>query len=509
MRKIHEVLRLHFEHGRSKREIARIIKASPTTVSDYLARAKVAGLSFPLPPEFDDAALERLLFPPSEPSSVKRPAPSWATVHNELRRKGVTLELLWQEYKAEQTDGLQYSAFCDHYRRWRQQLSLSMRQAHTPGERLFVDYAGQTVDVTDGATGEIRGAQVFVAVLGASNYTYLEATWSQQLPDWIGSHVRALEFFGGCTELWVPDNLRSGVTKASRYEPDLNPTYHDLAEHYGVAVLPARARRPKDKAKVENGVLVVTRWVLARLRHQRFFSLNELNRALRTLLLDLNQRPFKKLPGCRASAFAEMDQPALRPLPQQRYEYAEWKVARVGVDYHVEIDGHYYSVPCQHARAQVAVRVTKATVEVFQRGQRIASHAYCTFKGRHTTIETHMPTAHREVAGWNATTLTARAAAIGPRCAVLVERLLHQRRHPQQAYRSCLGVLSLGQQYGVERLEAACARALKYSAVSWKSVQAILKNGLDLQPQGAQRTLDLPEHDNLRGAAYYQSNQLH
>lgn len=509
MRKIHEVLRLHFEHGRSKREIARIIKASPTTVSDYLARAKVAGLPFPLPPEFDDAALERLLFPPSEPSSVKRPAPSWATVHNELRRKGVTLELLWQEYKAEQTDGLQYSAFCDHYRRWRQQLSLSMRQAHTPGERLFVDYAGQTVDVTDGATGEIRGAQVFVAVLGASNYTYLEATWSQQLPDWIGSHVRALEFFGGCTELWVPDNLRSGVTKASRYEPDLNPTYHDLAEHYGVAVLPARARRPKDKAKVENGVLVVTRWVLARLRHQRFFSLNELNRALRTLLLDLNQRPFKKLPGCRASAFAEMDQPALRPLPQQRYEYAEWKVARVGVDYHVEIDGHYYSVPCQHARAQVAVRVTKATVEVFQRGQRIASHAYCTFKGRHTTIETHMPTAHREVAGWNATTLTARAAAIGPRCAVLVERLLHQRRHPQQAYRSCLGVLSLGQQYGVERLEAACARALKYSAVSWKSVQAILKNGLDLQPQGAQRTLDLPEHDNLRGAAYYQSNQLH
>jgi transposase len=509
MRKIHEVLRLHFEHGRSKREIARIISASPTTVSDYLARAKVAGLGFPLPPELDDAALERRLFPPSEPSSVKRPTPSWAAVHNELRRKGVTLELLWQEYKAEQPDGLQYSAFCDHYRRWRQQLSLSMRQTHTPGERLFVDYAGKTVGVTDGATGEIREAQIFVAVLGASNYTYLEATWSQQLPDWIGSHVRALDFFGGCTALWVPDNLRSGVTKASRYEPDLNPTYHDLAEHYGVAVLPARARRPKDKAKVENGVLVITRWVLARLRHQRFFSLNELNRALRTLLLDVNQRPFKKLPGCRASAFAEMDQPALRPLPQQRYEYAEWKVARVGVDYHVEIDGHYYSVPCQHARAQVDVRVTQTTVEVFQRSQRIASHAYCTFKGRHTTIAAHMPAAHREVAGWNATTLAARAEAIGPRCAVLVERLLHQRRHPQQAYRSCLGVLSLGQRYGVERLEAACARALKHGAVSWKSVHAILKNGLDLQPQGAQRALDLPEHENLRGAAYYQSHQLH
>lgn len=509
MRKIHEVLRLHFEHGRSKRDIARIINVSPTTVSDYLARAKLAGLTFPLPSEVDDAALERRLFPPSEPSSVQRPAPAWPTVHNELRRKGVTLELLWQEYKADQPEGFQYSAFCEHYRRWRQHLSLSMRQTHTPGERLFIDYAGQTVGITDGSTGEIRDAQVFVAVLGASNYTYLEATWSQQLPDWIGSHVRALDFFGGCTELWVPDNLRSGVSKASRYEPDINPTYQDLAEHYGVAVLPARARRPKDKAKVENGVLVVTRWVLARLRHQRFFSLNELNRALHGLLHDLNQRPFKKLPGCRASAFAEMDQPALHALPVLRYEYAEWQVARVGVDYHVEVDGHYYSVPCQHARAEVDVRVTKTTVELFQRGQRIASHLYCAFKGRHTTIDAHMPAAHREVAGWNADTLTSRAVAVGPRCAVLVERLLHQRRHPQQAFRSCLGVLALGQKYGITRLEAACARALKHSAVSWKSVQAILKNGLDLEPQTTQRTLDLPEHENLRGAAYYQSNQLH
>lgn len=509
MRKIHEALRLHFEHQLSRREISRILNVSPTTVSDYLARAKVAGLSYPLPPEVDDAALDRLLFPPSEPSSVQRPAPSWPTVHNELRRKGVTLELLWQEYKAEQSDGFQYSAFCDHYRRWRQHLSLSMRQIHTPGERLFIDYAGQTVGIIDGSTGEIREAQIFVAVLGASNYTYIEATWSQQLPDWIGSHVRALDFFGGSTELWVPDNLRSGVSKASRYEPDINPTYHDLAKHYDVAVLPARARRPKDKAKVENGVLVVTRWVLARLRHQRFFSLNELNRALRGLLLDLNQRPFKKLPGCRASAFAEMDQPALRALPELRYEYAEWKVARVGVDYHVEADEHYYSVPCQHARAEVDVRVTKATVEVFRRGLRIASHAYSTFKGRHTTIDAHMPPAHREVAGWNEDTLTARAGAVGARCAVLVERLLHQRRHPQQAFRSCLGVLSLGQKYGITRLEAACARALKHNAVSYKSVQAILKNGLDLEPRAAQRTLELPEHENLRGAAYYQSNQLH
>lgn len=509
MRKIHEVLRLYFEHDRSKREIARIIGASPSTVSDYLARAKLAGLSYPLPEGLDESALERMLFPPGAPSSVQRPAPDWQRVHNELRRKGVTLELLWQEYKAEQAEGFQYSAFCDHYRRWRCRLSLSMRQTHTPGEKLFIDYAGQTVSVTDGATGEIRQAQIFVAVLGASNYTYIEATWSQQLPDWIGSHVRALNFFGGSTELWVPDNLRSGVSKALRYEPDINPTYHDLATHYGVAVLPARARHPKDKAKVENGVLIVSRWVLARLRHQRFFSLNELNRALRVLLKDLNQRPFKKLPGCRASAFAEMDQPALRALPQQPYEYAEWKLARVGIDYHVEVDGHYYSVPYRHAREQVEVRMTAATIEVFHRGQRLASHVCSPFKGRHTTIDEHMPPAHREVAGWNADTLSQQAVAIGPRCAVLVERLLHGRRHPQQAFRSCLGVLRLGQQYGIERLEAACARALKHNAVSWKSLQSILKNGLDLQPQGPQRSLDLPEHENLRGAAYYQSKHLH
>lgn len=509
MRKIQEVLRLYFGHSRSKREIARIIGVSPTTVSDYLARAKLAGLSYPLPSELDEPSLERLLFPPSEPSSVQRPAPDWLRVHNELRGKGVTLELLWQEYKAGQEDGFQYSAFCDHYRRWRQRLSLSMRQTYTPGEKLFIDYAGQTVAVTDGATGEIKQAQIFVAVLGASNYTYIEATWSQQLPDWIASHVRALNFFGGCTELWVPDNLRSGVTKASRYEPDLNPTYQDLANHYGVAVLPARVRRPKDKSKVENAVLVMSRWVLARPRHQRFFGLGELNREMRALLTALNQRPFKKLPGSRASAFAEMDQPALRPLPAQPYEYAEWKLARVGVDYHVEVDGHYYSVPYQHAREQVDVRVTGATVEIFRHGQRLASHAHCAFKGRHTTVDMHMPRTHREVAGWSAEKLTSRATAIGPRCTTLVERLLHQRRHPQQAFRSCLGVLRLGQEFGNARLEAACAHALKLNAVSWKSLQSILKNGLDLQtPPGAQRTLDLPEHENLRGAHYYQSNSI-
>ena len=507
MRKITEVLRLYFEFKRSKREIARIIGASPSTVTDYLSRAKLAGLSYPLPPGVDEAALDSQLFPPNEHSAVQRPAPDWAAVHAGLRRKGVTLDLLWQEYKAEQNDGFQYSAFCEHYRRWRQHLSLSMRQTHTPGERLFIDYAGPTVGITEMESGEIRQAQIFVAVLGASNYTYIEATWSQQLPDWIGSHVRALDFFGGATELWVPDNLRSGISKASRYEPDINPTYQDLAMHYDVAVLPARARKPKDKSKVENGVLIVERWVLARLRHQRFFSLNELNRMLRTLLADLNQRPFKRLPGSRASAFAEMDQPALRALPLKLYEYAEWRLARVGVDYHVEADGHYYSVPCQHARQQVDVRLTASVVELFQRGVRLSSHVRSEFKGRHTTIDAHMPPAHRAMAGINAESLLRQAAAIGPHTETLVERLLHQRRHPQQAFRSCLGVLQLARQFGVVRLEAACVRALKHNAVSWKSLQSILKNGLDQQvPDAGERALDLPEHENVRGAAYYKSN---
>ena len=505
MRKIQEVLRLYFGHSRSKREIARIIGVSPTTVSDYLARAKLAGLSYPLPSELDEPSLERLLFPPSEPSSVQRPAPDWLRVHNELRGKGVTLELLWQEYKAGQEDGFQYSAFCDHYRRWRQRLSLSMRQTHTPGEKLFIDYAGQTVAVTDGATGEIKQAQIFVAVLGASNYTYIEATWSQQLPDWIASHVRALNFFGGCTELWVPDNLRSGVTKASRYEPDLNPTYQDLANHYGVAVLPARVRRPKDKSKVENAVLVMSRWVLARLRHQRFFSLGELNREMRALLTALNQRPFKKLPGTRREWFERLDRPVLRPLPPRRYEVATFKQCRVNVDYHVEIDGHYYSVPHALVRKAVEARVTRHTIEILYGGKRVALHARNTRKGSHSTVKEHMPVAHRAHLEWTPGRLLNWAASIGPSVAVIVEYQLTHKSHPEMGYRACLGLLSLAKKYGKERLEAACARAVAIGSLTRKSVVSILENHLDRQATlpVSQAEWHSPMHDNVRGPDYY------
>jgi transposase len=430
-------------------------------------------------------------------------------VHRELRRKSVTLDLLWQEYKADHPDGYRYSWFCEHYRQWAGRLSVSLRQTHTPGEKLFVDYAGQTLPIIDGLTGEIRQAQLFVAVLGASNYTYAEATWTQQLPDWIGSHVRVFEFLGGVPAILVPDNLKSGVKRASFYDPDLNPTYRDLAAHYGVAVLPARPRKPKDKAKVEGGVLIVERWILARLRNQRFFSLAEANRAVTELLELLNQRAFKKLPGCRHSAFIEMDRPALAPLPQHRYEYAEWKTARVGIDYHVEVVGHYYSVPYRFARQQIEARITAATVEAFHRGQRIAAHGRSLQKGHHTTLTAHMPPAHQAIGGWNDQRLLDWAMRIGPHTQAAVRVMLGARKHPQQSYRACLGVLRLATSFGDERLEAACSRALSLNAASYRSIHSILKHGLDRLDANRKRATtatqaSLPlEHANVRGPDYY------
>ena len=504
MRKITEALRLHFEHDRTNREIAQAIGTSPTTVGQYLRRAREAGFAYPLPEGLDDAAIETRLFPPVVSADVVRFEPDWAWVHREMRRKSVTLDLLWQEYKAEHPDGYRYSWFCERYRQWSGKLSVSMRQTHTPGEKLFVDYVGQTLPIIDGATGEIRQAQLFVAVLGASNYTYAEATWTQKLPDWIGSHVRTFEFLGGVTEIIVPDNLKSGVKHASYYDPEINPTYLDLARHYGVAVLPARPYKPKDKAKVEGGVLIVERWILARLRNQRFFSLAEANRAIAELLASLNQRPFKKLPGCRHSAFLEMDRPVLKPLPQSRYEYAEWKTARVGIDYHIEVAGHYYSVPYRHARQPVEVRITATTVEAFHRGQRIAAHVLSPIKGRHTTLDAHMPPQHQAIAGWNDQRLLDWAQGIGSSTEAAVQVMLGSRKHPQQSYRACLGVLRLAKGFGNDRLNAACARALKLNAAGYRSIHSILKNSLDKQQPAIATQASLPlDHANVRGPDYY------
>ena len=505
MRKIKEVLRLKWAKGMSNRKIATSSGIGRPTVSEYLRRATEAGLTWPLPADLDDARLERLLFPPPpDLPAQERGIPDWAHIHGELKHKGVTLFLLWQEYRQANPDGYQYSWFCEHYRAWQGKLDVVMRQDHRAGEKLFVDYAGQTVPIIDRATGEIRETQIFVAVLGASNYTYAEATWSQSLPDWIGSHVRTFRFLGGVPELVVPDNLRSGVSKAHRYEPDTNPTYQDMASHYGVAILPARVRKPRDKAKVEGGVLIVERWILAALRHRQFFSLAELNRVISELLEKLNARPFRKLPGCRREHFEQLDRPALQPLPAEPYVYAEWKKARVHIDYHVAIEGHYYSVPYALIKKEVDVRITRNTIECFHRGNRVASHQRSHYKGRHTTVTAHMPESHRQAGEWSPERLMRWASKTGPATEKLIQNVLGSRKHPQQAYRSCLGILRLSKPYGDERLEAACRRALTLGSCRYKSIESILKHRLDEQPLETQQELALPDtHDNIRGPAYY------
>jgi transposase len=502
MRKIREVLRLRAA-GRSQRQIAASLGMGQSTVGDCLTRARLAGVGDPA--ELDDAALERALYPPKPAvPAQQRGQPDWGYVHRELRRKGVTLFLLWEEYKADHPLGFQYSWFCLHYRAWAGKLDVVMRQHHRAGEALFVDYAGQTAAVIDRHTGELREAQIFVAVLGASNYTYAEATWTQSLPDWIGSHQRAFAFLGGVPETVVPDNLKSGVTKAHRYEPDVNRSYADMAGHYGVAILPARPVKPRDKAKAEVGVQVVERWILARLRNRSFFSLAELNGAIAELLPMLNERAFKKLPGSRRSLFEQLDRPALAALPARVYEFATWRKARVSIDYHVEVEGHYYSVPYQLVKLEVEARISAHTVEILHGGKRVASHQRATQPHGHTTVNEHMPRPHREYAEWSPQRLVEWARNTGPATAELVGRILGARRHPQQGFRSCLGILRLGKTHGEARLEAACARALRIGAVSYKSIASILKYKLDAQPlpEAPQETLPLV-HDNLRGPNYY------
>ena len=505
MRKIKEVLRLFWDCQQSQRQIALQCNISRPCVSEYLRRAKEAELPWPLPDELDDAQLERLLFPPApQLPKAERGVPDWSVVFLELKKKNVTKFLLWQEYRSANPKGYNYSWFCDHYRRWLGTRDLSMRQTHHAGEKLFVDYAGHTIAVIDARTGEISQAEIFVAVLGASNYTFAEATASQSLPDWIGSHVRAFEFFGGVTELLVPDNLKSGVTTAHRYEPDLNPTYQDMAQHYGVAVIPARVRRPKDKSKAEVGVQVVERWILAALRHSSFFSLQQLNERIQALLVDLNNRPFRKLPGSRRSQFEALDRPALNPLPERPYIYADWKKARVNIDYHVEVDGHYYSVPHSLVKQQIDIRYTEHNIECFYKNQRIASHCRSRQKGHHTTVREHMPDSHRQYGDWSPQRLIRWAEKYGKCTAELINQIMQSRHHPEQGYRSCLGILRLEKTYGAERLEAACRRALLLETRRYKSVESILKHGLDKTDPAPEIEPSLPEdHSNIRGSSYY------
>ena len=504
MRKIREVLRLKWGLQFADRKIARSLGISRSTVADYVRRAQEAGLSWPFSDEVDDAVLDARLFPPPAPSSVPRALPDWEGVNRELRKKGVTLQLLWLEYKEDHPDGYQYSQFCELFRRFQGKLDLVMRQPHRAGEKVFVDYAGMTLPIINAKTGEVQEAQLFVGVLGASNYTFAEVTWTQRLPDWLGSHVRMFEFFGGVPEVVVPDQLRSGVKDPCYYEPDLNPSYQDLATHYGISVIPARPRHPKDKAKVEVGVQLAERWILARLRNDTFFALHEANREVRRQLEKLNDRPFKKMDGCRRLWFEQLDKPALRPLPCVRYEYGEWQKALVNIDYHIAVDRHYYSVDHSLRGKQVEVRKSATTVEVFFKHRRVAVHVRSYRPGGFTTCPDHMPKAHRAHLEWTPDRLVRWARKVGPQTAQLVRRILESRPHPEQGYRSCLGIMRLEKEFSRERLETAAHRALTVGACSYRSVHSILKKGLDRLPIEEQAELPLPiHHANVRGPGYY------
>lgn len=507
MRKIREILRLKYEQGCSVRQIATSCNVSLSTVSDYLLRAHKAELTWPLPPELDDTALEYRLFPPThQVQKNKRQMPPMDYLHQELKKKGVTLQLLWYEYKQANQDGYQYSQFCELYRRWAQTLDVCLRQEHRAGKKLFVDYAGDTIPIIDSQTGEEHQAQLFIAVLGASNYTFVEASESQKLQCWINSHIHAFEYFGGVPEIVVPDNMKCSITNPCRYEPDINPTYLELAQHYGVTVIPARPVKPKDKAKVEAGVLMAKHWILAALRNQTFFSIEELNQAIREKLKILNHRKFKKLDTTRAELFKTVEKPALRQLPTRPYEFAQWKKATVNIDYHIEVDHHYYSVPYQLVRQQCDVRITATTVEFLFKNCRVASHQRSYRKGGFTSLPEHRPKAHQQYLEWTPSRIINWAGKNGTHTSELVSQILKHKPHPEQGFRSCLGIIRLAKKYSPERLEAACKRALKIKAYSYKSVSSILKTGLDQQPLLLDDTY--PEktviHQNIRGEDYYQ-----
>jgi transposase len=503
MRKIREVLRLRLGQELSQRVVARSLGLSLGAVNGYLSRARRAGLGWPLPEELDDERLEALLYPPPpDVPGERRPVPDWAEVHRELRRPNVTLGLLWEEYRDHAPDGFGYSWFCELYRAWSGRLKPTLRQIHVAGERMFVDFAGHTMEVFDGATGEARRAEIFVAVLGASSYTYAEATWSQALPDWIGAHVNALAFFGGAPRQIVCDNLRSGITRACFYEPMINRTYADMAAHYRTAVIPARPYKARDKAKVEVGVQVVQRWILARLRHRRFFSLAELNLAIRELLVELNERPMRGWGVTRRALYEQLDRPALQALPSMPYEYAEWRRCRVNLDYHIEIERHYYSVPFRLLRQEIEARITTKTVEIFHRGKLVAAHLRSLLRHRPSTVADHMPSSHRRYRDWTHERIRREAAAIGDDTATLVELILSSRPHPEQGFRSCIGILRLQKNYGAERIDAACARALALGTRSYRSVATILRNRQDGKTP-AEAGQPGMFHENIRGPGYY------
>jgi transposase len=509
VKKTKEILRLKLTEKRTNREVAASVGCSPSKVHNCLARFEASGLSWPLPPEMDDEALEAKLYysGPAFPKS-RREEPEWGYVHKELRRKGVTLYLLWEEYRqTHPEDGYQYSRFCDLYRRYSKTLDVTMRQTHKAGDKAFVDWSGDGIDIVNRETGEVTEAPVFVGVLGASGYTFVTARESRESRHWIRCHMEMYEYFGGVPSATVPDNEKTGVTHACLYEPDLNLTYAEFARHYETAVLPTRPNKPKDKAKVENGVLCAQRWILAALRNHTFFSVEQANEAIAEKLEEYNARNYQRLGVSRRELFETLDRPALKPLPSTRYEFGEWSKPKVNIDYHVEVDKHFYSVPYRLVGERMEARRTASTVEIFFKGRRVASHPRSYVKSGASTLPEHRPENHRAHQEWSPERIISWAKKSGTHTAQVAEHILASRQYPEQGYRSCLGLMRLGKSYGDDRLEAASRRSLVIGSPSYKTIKSILEKGLDKQPLPPVKTelptMTLPDHENIRGPEYY------
>lgn len=502
MRMIREVLRLYHSCGLSRKEISKSLGCSRGAVAEYIQRAQAAGMSWPLPDELDDSQIEQRLFPPVA-QRKDRPLPDFNYIQTELKKKGVTLQLLWAEYREEYPNGVSLSQFYTLYARFAKSLDIVMRQEHKAGHKAFSDFAGKTLSITNPYTGEVEPAHLFVCTLGASNFTFADLFLAESTESWCNGHAAAFSYFDGCPKIVVPDNPKPVITKACPYEPDVNPSFAQMAAYYDVAVIPARVRRPKDKAVVEAAVGLATRWVLAVLRKRTFFSLAEARVAVRELVDKLNDRPFKKMPGSRRSLFESVERPALKPLPLVPYEHAQFKKASVNIDYHVEYDKHFYSVPCQFRGEVVEVRATSTTVEIFRRGKRIASHPRSAAINKATTLIEHRPKSHQQYGDWPPERIINWAQKIGPAAADLVEAIMARQKYPELGYRSSLGVLRLAKKFGEDRLESACQRALAIRGLSFKSVKSILDSNLDLRPLPEKPNQLAIVHNNIRGAAAF------
>lgn len=504
MRKIKEIMRLRLSKGYSIREISKALGIAQSTVGDCIRRINAASLDWPLDDGITDQFLEELLYVKSNEIQKNLPEPNYELIHQELPKKGVTLQLLWQEYKEMYPNGYQYSQFCSNYRQWSKTINLSMRQSHAPGDKVFVDYAGKTVPIYCLYSGNIvYRAQIFVGVLGASNYTFAIASRDQKKESWIRAHIEMFKFFNGVPNKIIPDNLKSAVSKACKYDPDINPTYLEMAKHYDTVILPARVRKPKDKAKAEIGVNLVSRWILAVIRNEKFYSLEDLNKRIRELLIKLNNKPFQKLEGNRHSKFLGIDQPSLNKLPENPYIYTNIKIARVHIDYHIEVEKHFYSVPYKQVSKEVEVRYNDHIVEVFYKNKKISSHMRSYNKGRYTTCTEHMPSRHQAYAKWSPERLTNWASKIGPNTAMVCSEIIESKKYPEQGFKPVLGVIRLSKQYGDDRLEAASAKALKIKSPNYKSIKSILKVGFDRENHMFQEKKAIPKHQNIRGSEYY------